>query len=218
MWFDRCNTRREFARTINVFLAACCFLAASAAWACGSENMLRDANFDRLGRAGSAWQVVAQENSKAEPAKAADGKTPAARLKAAAMTQQVTLGGGLYELTVDARGQGELLLGISEVGERAQMLAKDWGTYGYLFEAASGTKTVTIRAVREGTVTAAAIRPATAAQKAAWQKAAEIYRQFGLSTFSAAQRPASGGAAVSASLRCSACSPLCPSSPPCWSR
>ena len=194
MWFDRCNTRREFARTINVFLAACCFLAASAAWACGSENMLRDANFDRLGRAGSAWQVVAQENSKAEPAKAADGKTPAARLKAAAMTQQVTLGGGLYELTVDARGQGELLMGISEVGERAQMLAKDWGTYGYLFEAASGTKTVTIRAVREGTVTAAAIRPATAAQKAAWQKAAEIYRQFGLSTFSAAQRPAPGGA------------------------
>ncbi len=66
----------------------------------------------------------------AGPAKAADGKTPAARLKAVAMTQQVTLDGGLYELTVDARGQGELLLGISTVGERAQMLAKDWGTYG----------------------------------------------------------------------------------------
>ena len=73
----------------------------------------------------------------------------------------MTLGVGLYELTVEARGQGELLLGISDAGERSQMLADKWGTYGYLFEAASGTKTVTIRAVREGTVTAAAIRPAT---------------------------------------------------------
>ncbi len=53
---------------------------------------------------------------------------------------------------------------------------------------------MTIRAVREGMVTSAAIRPATAEQKAAWQKAAEIYRQFGRSTFSAAQRPTPGGA------------------------
>jgi hypothetical protein len=194
MWFNCRNIRRELARTINARLAAWCLLAATAASACGAENMLRDANFGRLGRADSAWQVAAQEKGKAEPARAADGKTPAVRLKAAATVEQVTLGGGLYELTVDARGHGELLLGVSDAGERSQVLGEKWGTYGYLFEAGSGTKTVTIRAVREGTVTAAAIRLATAGQKAAWQKAADVYRQFGLSTFSAAQRPAPGGA------------------------
>jgi hypothetical protein len=99
MWSDPCNTRRELARRISAHLAVWCFLAATAAWACGSENLLR------------------------------------------------------------------------------------------------GAKTVTIRAVLEGTVTAAAIHPATAEQKAAWQKAVDVYRQLGLSTFSAAQRPTPGGAA-----------------------
>lgn len=195
MWFDRCNTRGELARTISAYLAVWCVLAGTAVLACGSENVLRDANFGDIGRAGSAWQVVADKEGKAEPAKSADGKTSAAGLKAAAMVQKVTLGEGLFELTVDARGQGELVLGISDAGERSQMLGKEWGTYGYLFQAGGGTKTVTIRAALDGTVTAAAIHPATDQQKAAWQKAQDIYRQFGLSTFSP-QRPAPGSSPV----------------------
>ena len=130
-----------------------------------SENLLREADFGKVGRPGSAWQVAADKSGVVESTKAADGKTPALHLKAAAVTQQATFGEGLFELTVEACGQGELVLSISGAGERSQMLGKNWGTHGYLFQAGSGTKTVAIRAVLDGAVTVAAIRPAAAADR-----------------------------------------------------
>ena len=176
-------------------LLALCFFVCAAALACASENLLREANFDKLQSPGSAWEAIVDKAGKAEPAKAADGKTSAVCVKAAAITQQVALPEGLFELTVRARGQGELLLRVSGAGERSQMLSKDWGTYGYLFQANAGVHTARIRVLQDGIVTNAAIRPTTDARRNAWQKAEEVFRQFGFYT-SSVQRPTPGSATL----------------------
>jgi hypothetical protein len=126
-------------------------------------------------------------------AAAGPGEAKALHLKAAAVTQLVELAAGLYEITVQARGQGELALKVTDAGARYQNLTKDWGAYGYLFETAGGMVTLTVGVSGDGTVTAASLLAATDEQKAAWTKAQESLRQFGFINVSP-QRPAPGAA------------------------
>ena len=179
-------------RRILILAGLCCLATASLLFA---EGLLRDSDFSIAGCPDSSWQLAVDKGGQAEPATAADGKTPALHVKAAALTQQVTLPEGLFELTVEARGQGELLLSVSGAGERSQMLGKDWGTYGYLFQTEAGERTVTIRVAVDGTLTSAAIRPATDEQKAGWALQQKSIEQFGFITVSA-QRPLPGSAAL----------------------
>lgn len=161
--------------------------------AADGSNRLIDANFATTNGDGAAWAIITGKGGSGEPAMAGDGKSPALQLKNATAAQAVTLPAGLFELTVQARGQGELLLSVSGAGERSQLLGKDWGTYGYLFETDAGERAVTLRVTVDGTLAAAAIRPATEEQKTAWTLEKKSLEQFGFITVSA-QRPSPGSA------------------------
>ena len=162
-----------------------------------AENLLKDPGFAAVGQPGAAWQtVLADKASAAEPIKATDGSVAGLRLKNAQATQTVTLPEGLFELTVTAKGQSELLLKVAGAGERTQALNKDDGVFGYLFQAVPGATAVSVGVSVDGTLTKAELQPATDAQKTAWTKEQESIRQFGFITVSA-QRPTPGEAALS---------------------
>ncbi|MDD5708643.1 MAG: hypothetical protein PHR35_22225, partial [Kiritimatiellae bacterium] len=144
-----------------------------------AEDLLRDAGFRSVGETNSVWRVAIDKGGHVEPDKAANGTNAALRVKAAALTQPVTLPAGLFELTVQGRGKGELLLKVSDGGERSQLLGKELGTYGYLFETAAGERAVTLRVAVDGTLTDAALRQATEEQKAAWALEKRSMEQFG---------------------------------------
>ncbi|HEY3416444.1 MAG TPA: hypothetical protein VGM23_06125, partial [Armatimonadota bacterium] len=177
-----------------VLIVFCACLLGLIGASASAANLLRDGQFATMKADGGAWTVVLQPKTGAlaEPAKAADGAA-ALRLKAAAITQPATLTAGLYELTVQAKGQGELTLAAEGSGERVQMLGKEWGTYGYLFEAKAGAVTVKISAAGDGIISAPALQPATPEQQTAWAKQQDGLVQYGFITFSA-QRPSPGAA------------------------
>ncbi|MDD5708212.1 MAG: hypothetical protein PHR35_20015, partial [Kiritimatiellae bacterium] len=177
-------------KRMPILVALCWVMATSLL---SAEGLLRDAGFHSIGETNSAWQVAVAKGGGVEPDKGADGTNVTLRVKAAALTQPVTLPAGLFELTVQARGKGELLLKVSDAGERAQTLGKDLGTYGYLFETAAGERAVTLHVAVEGNLTEAALRPATEEQKTAWAREKESMEQFGFITVSA-QRPTPGSA------------------------
>ncbi|MHB9026456.1 MAG: hypothetical protein ACYC7E_20150 [Armatimonadota bacterium] len=161
-----------------------------------AENLLRDGALAEYGQANNAWVLVTDARAKVQPvveaAKGPNG-TGALRLRAAVISQQLTLPAGLYELTVQARGQGELMLAAEGIGERAQLLGNDWGTYGYLFEAKAGTASMRIGISVDGVISAATLQPATAEQQAAWATQQDGLVQYGFIIFSA-QRPSPGAA------------------------
>jgi hypothetical protein len=109
--------------------------------------------------------------------------------------QTVTLPDGLFELTVEARGQGQLLLRATGLGERTQSLSPEGGTYGYLFEATAGETKIVVGVTGAATVTGAALLPATVEQEAAWRKQKQSLEQLGWAAYSA-QRPTPGSAAL----------------------
>lgn len=161
-----------------------------AATVVSAQNLLRSPDFSGLGPNEAVWSVSVQEGGVAEAADGPDGQQ-AVRLKAAAVTQSVQLAPGLYELTVQATGQGELTLRAADAGARYQTLGKEWATYGYLFETAGGVVALSVEVAGEGLVTAASLLPATEEQRTAWARAQESLAQVGWIAVSP-QRPAPG--------------------------
>lgn len=169
-------------------VTALCLSLLVTAQALASENLLQDPDFSNVGPTGDTWQVVANEGGKTDPAGAIAGQASSLHIKAATLTQQVTLPEGLFELTVEASGKGDLILGVEGDSDRMQTLGKIPGLYGYLFHVDAGAHAVTIHIPMEGTVTNAAIQPATEEQKTAWANEQKSMAQFGFVTVSA-QRP-----------------------------
>ncbi len=171
-------------------LLAMVLLAGLVVSSAAAQNLLNSPDFSSLGPNEAAWTPQVREGGVAEAALGPEG-AKALHLKNAAVSQAVQLAAGLYEITVQAKGQGELALKASDAGARYQSLGKDWATFGYLFETVGGMVTLTVDVSGDGTVTTASLLPATGEQKAAWAKAQESLAQVGWIAVSP-QRPAPG--------------------------
>ena len=108
------------------------------------ESLLADRGFETLGQPASPWLLTPEEAGTAEPTTADGFQGKVLHLKAAKVSQDVPLAGGVYEVAAIAWGSGELSLDAKGIGERTQRLAKDRGTYGYLFECPPGNITVSV--------------------------------------------------------------------------
>jgi len=170
-----------------------------------AENLLKDPFFSIYGQPGGPW-TPAVLALKGEPGlvKTAPGREgkPGVQLKStdgsykpAAIQQHLTLPTGLYELTVWAKGSGDLLLQVPGNDERTQPLHTTWGLYGFLFDWPGGDASPLLGVFGDGVVSVPALLPATNEQKDAWAKQQESLRQFGFVT-DAAQRPTPGGEAT----------------------
>lgn len=160
--------------------------------AASAQNLLKSPDFASLGANEAAWAPQVKDGSVAEAAAGPEGQK-ALHLKAASVDQVVNLPAGIYEITAQAKGQGELAFKAQNAGARYQNLGKDWATYGYLFETAGGMTTLTVGVADDGFVAAASLLPATDEQKTAWAKAQESLAQFGWIAVSP-QRPSPGAA------------------------
>ncbi len=159
-----------------------------------------------FGKEGSAW-IKAENLGKGAPgtAKSATGKdnmagvlltTPKGSANLGSIQRSIDLAPGFYELTVWAKGQGELTTRAGSAG-RMQPLGTEWALYGFLFETKTSSVTVTIGVQSDAvqnpgvTICSPVITPATNAQKEAWAKQEDSFAQFGFYT-SSAQRPTPG--------------------------
>lgn len=165
-----------------------------------------DPNFTTFGKEGASW-VQATGMGKGSPGDVvtADGRagtqglkltTPKGSANLGAIQQTTDLSPGLYELTVWAKGQGELATRAGAAG-RAQALGEEWALYGFLFEVKASPVTLIVGvqsdAVSNPTVVVCSptLTPATEEQKAAWGRQEQSFAQFGFYT-SNAQRPTPG--------------------------
>lgn len=167
-------------------------------------SLLNDPALSTVAKPGSVWHVAETKEpgdpGLVEPAAGPEGK-PGVHLKSvdgsyksAAIQQKASLPAGLYELTVWAKGAGDLVLKVPGNADRSQPLRKDWSLYGFLFEWTGGEAAPIIGVFGNGFIGEANLLAATDEQKTAWAKQQETLRQFGFVTNSA-QRPTPGGEA-----------------------
>jgi len=114
-----------------------------------------------------------------------------------AATQTVTLKPGLYEITVWARGTGQLVLRAGRA-VRYQPLGKAWALYGFLFEAKQEPVALMIGVYSmidrnpQATISRPTLAPATDDHRKAWRAWQSSYTQLGFYVGDP-QRPAPGG-------------------------
>lgn len=161
---------------------------------------------NNIGKTGSPWKIAEKLGKglpgKVEVTKGKDRK-PGVKISSVkrsmnigAIEQTIDLQPGLYELTVWAKGKGELVLRVDNK-ERYQKLGDEWGLYGFLFEAQKKSSRVIIGVQSNfvnnpfAIISEAKLTKATDKQKAVWKKRQDSFTQFGFYVYDA-QRPTPG--------------------------
>lgn len=163
-------------------------------------SLLSDATFRTLHGAAAAWTARGLDVAGDTPAMiqhrngavriVSAGRQP----KPAGLEQPVNLEAGIYEMTVKGQGRGRLRLRVGDY-EREMPLADVEGVFGLLVDWPGGLAACRLEVVGQAEVTTAELRPATDAQREAWQRQQHDLAQFGYITVSA-QRPLPGRGAT----------------------